>query len=555
MDNFIGVATKKMSRHCTRFTIEKDDMIASAMSLRKRLGLSFALVIVLMGVLSGLAVLRIGGLNQEIEGLINDRFPKTTIANNIKAQISEVSRSMLGILIMADPEQIKAEIANIEKISAKNNEAISTLDKIITDEEGRTHLKAITDIRDKFRPLQDAFVTLVNDDQKEEAQLKYLFSMRPLQKKYFAALDAFVTYQDGQMASAGEESSRVARQTELLILMIAIAAAIASVIIGVVVTRSIAGPLKRALRVTERVASGDLTSRIDVAGNDELAQMMAGLKHMNDSLRQLVGEVSNSTQIITNTSNEIAEGNHQLNDRTVDQAHTLEETTSAMGELTLAVQQNADNTREANSLTASASQVAIKGGAVVEQVVNTMGAIHASSKKIADIIGVIDGIAFQTNILALNAAVEAARAGEQGRGFAVVASEVRSLAQRSATAAKEIKTLIDDSVANVETGSRLVGQAGITMTEVVDSVKRVTTIMAEITTANQEQISRIERVNQSIVRMDEVTQQNAAMVEEAASAAESMNNEANRLSHAISVFKLGDNDASASRQSLISHSR
>ena len=530
-------------------------MIASAMSLRKRLGLSFALVIVLMGVLAGLAVLRIGGLNQEIEGLINDRFPKTSIANNIKAQISEVSRSMLGILIMTDPEQIKAEIASIEKVSAKNNEAISTLDKIITDDEGRNHLKAITDIRDKFRPLQDAFVTLVNEDNKEEAQLKYLFSMRPLQKKYFAALDAFVTYQDGQMASAGEESSRVARQTELLILMIAVAAAIASVIIGVVVTRSIAGPLKRALRVTERVASGDLTSRIDVNGTDELAQMMEGLKHMNDSLRQLVGEVSNSTQIITNTSNEIAEGNHQLNDRTVDQAHTLEETTSAMGELTRAVQQNADNTREANALTASASQVAVKGGAVVEQVVTTMGAIHASSKKIADIIGVIDGIAFQTNILALNAAVEAARAGEQGRGFAVVASEVRSLAQRSATAAKEIKALIDDSVANVETGSRLVGQAGITMTEVVDSVKRVTTIMAEITAANQEQISRIGRVNQSIVRMDEVTQQNAAMVEEAASAAESMNNEASRLSQAISVFKLGDDDSIASTRNLIALTR
>ena len=213
-----------------------------------------------------------------------------------------------------------------------------------------------------------------------------------------------------------------------------------------------------------------------------------------------------------------------------------------MHELTLIVRQSADSTQEANQLAASASNVAVRGGSVVSQVVDTMGAIHASSKKIADIIGVIDGIAFQTNILALNAAVEAARAGEQGRGFAVVASEVRSLAQRSATAAKEIKTLIDVSVANVENGSRLVGQAGTTMTEVVDSVKRVTTIMAEITASNRNQNESIERVNQSINRMDEVTQQNAAMVEEAASAAQSMHNEADHLASAISVFKLGNSD-------------
>ncbi|OGB30767.1 MAG: hypothetical protein A3F78_02340 [Burkholderiales bacterium RIFCSPLOWO2_12_FULL_61_40] len=517
-------------------------MITSGMSLGKRLTLSFTLVISLMTLLAALAYVRIANLNGEIDRIIKDRYPKTAVANDIKAQINEISRSMLGILIMADPGQIKAEVDKIEKVSQANNDAIASLDKIIMDEKGRELLKSIVEIRDKFRPLQQAFITLVNEDKKDEAQLKYLFSMRPLQKKYFDALDLFVKYQNGQMETAGDSSTHMANQTQWLILILAVAAAATSTVVGFLVTRSIVSPLKTAMGVTQRVAAGDLTSNIDTQSLDEVGQMMTGLKHMNDSLKQLVGEVRSSTNIIASTSQEIAAGNLQLNDRTVEQAQTLQETTSSMHDLTTIVKQNADSTQEANELAASASEVAIKGGNVVTQVVQTMGSIHASSKKIADIIGVIDGIAFQTNILALNAAVEAARAGEQGRGFAVVASEVRSLAQRSATAAKEIKALIDDSVANVENGSRLVGQAGTTMTEVVESVKRVTTIMAEITAANREQSVGIQRVNHSIERMDEVTQQNAAMVEEAASAAQALHNEADLMSRAISVFKLGAQD-------------
>jgi methyl-accepting chemotaxis protein len=518
-------------------------MMISRMGLGKRLTMSFTLVISLMALLAALAYVRIVDLNGEFELIIKDRYPKTAVANDIKAQINEISRSMLGILIMADPGQIKAEVEKIEKVSTENSEAIAVLDKTLTDEKGRELLQAIVVIRDKFRPMQQAFIALVNEDKKDEAQLKYLFSMRPLQKKYFEALDAFVKYQNGQMESAGDTSAQVADQTKLLILILAVAAAVASTVVGFLVTQSIVRPLRTASGVTARVAAGDLTSQFVIERHDEVGQMMHGLKDMNDSLRQLVGDVNHSTQIITSTSQEIAYGNHQLNDRTVEQAQVLQDTTSSMHSLTDIVRQSSESTKEANALAGSASEVAIRGGIVVSQVVQTMGAIHASSKKIADIIGVIDGIAFQTNILALNAAVEAARAGEQGRGFAVVASEVRSLAQRSATAAKEIKALIDDSVVNVETGSRLVGQAGITMNEVVDSVKRVSTIMAEITDANQQQGAGIALVNQSIVRMDEVTQQNAAMVEEAASAAQSMQEETDRLLRAISVFKLG-NDTS-----------
>ncbi len=513
-------------------------MITSGMSLGKRLTLGFTVVIAFMALLAALASVRIQGLSAEVEALVKDRYPKTNIANHIKDQINEISRGMLGVLIMTSPDQIKAEIANIEKTNAANNDAIATLDRIITDEKGRELLKAIVEIRDKFKPLQADFVKLVQDDAKDEAQLKYLFSMRPLQKRYFDALDAFVQYQNSQMESAGEASAQIAGQTVGLIVALAIAAALVSTAVGFLVTRSIVLPLKHAVNVTRRVAAGDLTSTIESSGKDEVGRMMEELRHMNDSLRNLVSDVRTSSGAIATNAQDIAADNLQLNDRTHEQAQFLQETASSMHELTSLVHHSADSTREAGQLAATASDVAVRGGDVVSQVVQTMGAIHGSSRKIADIIGVIDGIAFQTNILALNAAVEAARAGEQGRGFAVVASEVRSLAQRSATAAKEIKTLIDDSVAQVENGHRLAGQAGSTMTEVVGSVQRVSTIMGEITRAHQEQNASIDRVNQSIVQLEAVTQQNAAMVEKAADTAQAMHNEANHLGTAIRSFKL-----------------
>jgi methyl-accepting chemotaxis protein len=266
---------------------------------------------------------------------------------------------------------------------------------------------------------------------------------------------------------------------------------------------------------------------------------------MNDSLVRTVGDVRSGAETVATASGQIASGAQDLSSRTEEQASSLEETASSMEELTSTVKQNADNARQANGLAVSASEVAIKGGTVVEQVVDTMGSINESARKIVDIIGVIDGIAFQTNILALNAAVEAARAGEQGRGFAVVASEVRNLAHRSAAAAKEIKTLIDDSVEKVETGSKLVGQAGATMDDIVTSIQRVTDIMGEITSASQEQSAGIEQVNRAIAQMDQVTQQNAALVEEAAAAAQSLQEQAGSLVHVVSVFKLNSAHAGA----------
>ncbi|WP_324780772.1 methyl-accepting chemotaxis protein [Thiobacillus sedimenti] len=311
-------------------------------------------------------------------------------------------------------------------------------------------------------------------------------------------------------------------------------------IIGAWLVRAIARPLKEAVRIAEAVAAGDLTQTVEVRSHDETGQLLQALKNMNAALVGIVGQVRTGTDTIAVASREIASGNADLSSRTESQASSLEETASSMEELTSTVKQNAENARQANQLVVSTADVAAKGGAVVGQVVDTMASIKDSSRKIADIIGVIDGIAFQTNILALNAAVEAARAGEQGRGFAVVASEVRSLAQRSASAAKEIKTLIEDSVGKVDAGSELVDEAGKTMDEIVTSVKRVTDIMSEIAAASQEQSAGIEQVNQAVGQMDEMTQQNAALVEEAAAAAESLQDQAAKLAEAVSVFRLGD---------------
>jgi len=298
-------------------------------------------------------------------------------------------------------------------------------------------------------------------------------------------------------------------------------------------------PLQRSIDIANAIARGDLNSEIRWKGSDETAQLLQALNAMNESLVKIVGEVRSGTDSIGTASKQLAAGNADLSQRTEEQASSLEETASSMEELTSTVKQNAENARQANQLALGASAVAVKGGQVVSEVVGTMSSINESSKKIVDIISVIDGIAFQTNILALNAAVEAARAGEQGRGFAVVATEVRNLAQRSAAAAKEIKALIGDSVDKVGAGAKLVDEAGTTMQEIVSSVKRVTDIMSEITAASQEQSSGIEQVNQAITQMDEVTQQNAALVEEAAAAAESLEEQAQHLAQAVSVFNVG----------------
>jgi methyl-accepting chemotaxis protein len=338
------------------------------------------------------------------------------------------------------------------------------------------------------------------------------------------------------LGERGAEAARLQSLTENTLAIGALLAATLAATVSMWLARNITGPLREAVALSERVAKGDLTSRIDVRSDDETGQLMSALSEMNEALSRIVHEVRGGTGMINMAAVEIASGNNDLSSRTEQQASALEETASSMEELTSTVKQNAENARHADDLARNASEVAARGGQVVSQVVEKMATINASAQKIVDIIAVIDGIAFQTNILALNAAVEAARAGEQGRGFAVVAGEVRNLAQRSATAAKEIKALIDTSVGEVEAGSKLVGVAGDTMGEVVSSVRRVSDIINNISAASEEQQSGIEQINEAIVQMETVTQQNAALVEQAAAAASAMEDQANKLTELVEVF-------------------
>jgi methyl-accepting chemotaxis protein len=364
---------------------------------------------------------------------------------------------------------------------------------------------------------------------------------------YQAAIVEQIKMQRELSASDAAAAAQLYAETRTLMIVLGAVVLALAAALAWWITKSITRPLQHALDVANAVAGGDLTARVEATTTCEMGQLLHALKRMNDNLVSTVSTVRSGTDAIATASSQVSAGNQDLSSRTEQQASSLEETASSMEELTGTVKQNADNARQANTLAETASGVATRGGKVIEEVVDTMAQIHAASGKITDIISVIDGIAFQTNILALNAAVEAARAGEQGRGFAVVAGEVRNLAQRSAAAAKEIKGLIADSSGKVETGSRLVQEAGSTMTDIVQSVRRVADILGEISSASAEQSAGIEQVNQAITQMDDVTQQNAALVEEAAAASQAMQDQADRLADAVAVFKLDASVARAAR--------
>ena len=503
-----------------------------------RLGVGFAIVLLLLTALTVTAIVRMQTASDLTYRLIHTSIKNQRMVAEW-AKIIEIN-SVRGVATfeMSDPVA-RAKMEQDLKVHAERSSQLQEqIAASLRNPAVKEQFQVVRKVRTEYVTVRGRAFQLKADGDFAAAKVMFDKDVTPITAAYLAEVKRFAEMQITAADGVANSIIDTYTSTRTLLIELGLLAIVVGVAFAWRISRSITEPIRAAVKVAETVAAGDLTSTIMVASRDETGQLMQALKTMNDSLVAIVGQVRSGTDTIATASSEIAAGNMDLSSRTEQQASSLEETASSMEELTSTVKQNTDNARQANKLAGDAADIASRGGAVVADVVSTMGDINASSKKIVDIISVIDGIAFQTNILALNAAVEAARAGEHGRGFAVVATEVRNLAQRSSAAAKEIKGLIDDSVQKVDAGTRLVDKAGRTMEEIVQSIGFVTSIMSEISNASEEQSAGIEQVNQAISEMDQVTQQNAALVEEASAAAEAMQEQASELAQVVSVFRL-----------------
>jgi len=509
------------------------------LKIGQRLSLGFGVAIVTMVavILFGVAVL--SSVRDAVEVDAHERYPQTVQAHAMKSELNEAVQAMRDVLLLNSPEEIEARLADLEQSMELAGKSLAELNRRVsfTDKE-RALKKSLSEAHGAFVAELDSFKELARSGQRDKATDVLYTRGQTAELALTQSLNNLVAYHEQVMNDSTVKGMEEISLAVSVMLGLTGLACLLAIGIGMLVTRSIVRPMDQAVQLAQRVAEGDLTASIEVRRQDETGIMVQNLKLMNESLARIVAGVRQGTDAMAAASSEIAQGNMDLASRTERQAASVERTAASIDGLIHTVQQNAENARQANDLAANASEVARKGGAVVEQVVETMESINESARKIVDIIAVIDGIAFQTNILALNAAVEAARAGEQGRGFAVVASEVRNLAQRSAEAAKEIKKLIGDSVERVVAGSKLAGEAGATMGEVVASVRCVTEVIAEISSASVEQSAGIMQVHEAFAQIDETTSYNAALVEQAAAAAGRLREEAALLAGAVGIFKL-----------------
>jgi methyl-accepting chemotaxis protein len=520
--------------------------------LAARLSLGFGTLIAILIVASLLGISRLGQVKGHLDDIALNNNEKIAQATAMRIAINQVALGIQDIILLEDPAEMATANDALLKSRAHYDAAEEKLAKLVQKAETvlpeeKSAFDKVRDLKERTRPLNNKVIGYGLENQKTEATVLLMTQARPPLMQWLHSLGELVDLEIRLNQEATREADEAYASARNQLIATSLVGVLVGIFFAAMITKSITNPISAAVALAHRVASGNLGNDIEVTGKDEVAELLHAMTAMQSSLSRVVAHVRESSDSVATSSAEIAQGNHDLSARTEQQASALEQTAASMEELSSQVSQNADNARQANTLANSACAVATAGGEVVSQVVDTMKQINDSSHRIADIISVIDGIAFQTNILALNAAVEAARAGEQGRGFAVVATEVRSLAGRSAAAAKEIKTLISESVERVEQGSTLVDRAGATMKEVVASIQRVSNIVAEISSASSEQAAGVSQVGEAVNQMDQVTQQNAALVEEMAAAASSLKSQAQDLVGTVAVFILDATSPSAKR--------
>jgi methyl-accepting chemotaxis protein len=524
-------ATPRFFRHKTMSLIKN-------LRVGARLGLCFGSLLLMTVIVAVVGYIGLERADQYMTDIVLDNNVKAELLQDMSEQVHIVSRVLRTVVLLHEGAEMEAQAGKIVAARDAYDRARATLEKLPASAEGKTLRDRIASARQAARAVNDQVLALARANKDAEALALLLNVAAPKVAVWQAALDDYIAFQRQETREAHEVAHAADIQAERILMAVTLLSIGLGAGTAWWVARSITGPIRRAVDAAGRIAQGDLSQEIRVESKDETGALLEAMREMQRSLTHTVASVRGNAESVATASAQIAQGNLDLSQRTESQASALEQTAATMNQLGSTVTSNADNARQANQLAHAASNVAQQGGVVVGEVVQTMKGINDSSRQIAEIIGTIDSIAFQTNILALNAAVEAARAGEQGRGFAVVASEVRGLAQRSAEAAREIKALIGASVERVEQGSALVNRAGATMGEVVDAIQRVTDIMGEITHASAEQAGGVSQVGQAVTQMDRVTQQNAALVEESAAAAQSLKGQAQALVQAVAVFKL-----------------